>query len=244
MAFGAATLTFFSGFGLGTLLLPAFAIFVPIELAVGMTAIVHLLNNVLKFGLVFRGIRLHILLYFGLGAIIGAALGSFSLNMISRLGVFYHTSIWGHMSEVNYIEFLLGIVMLVFAFVEFYPRIVIAKIPLSIGGFISGFFGGLSGHQGALRTVFLAHRHLDKKVFIATGVAVSLLVDVTRLSFYQTNLATLTIPYELLIVGVLSALAGSILGKLLLEKTTMKVIQKIVGLALIFLGVSILTGLI
>lgn len=187
---------------------------------------------------------MHILLYFGLGAIIGAALGSFSLNMISRLGVFYHTSIWGYKSEVNFIEFLLGIVMLVFALVEFYPRIVIAKIPLSIGGFISGFFGGLSGHQGALRTVFLAHRHLDKKVFIATGVAVSLLVDVTRLSFYQTNLATLKIPYELLIVGVLSALAGSILGKLLLEKTTMKVIQKIVGLALIILGVSILTGLI
>jgi threonine/homoserine/homoserine lactone efflux protein len=75
-------------------------------------------------------------------------------------------------------------------------------------------------------------------------VAVSLLVDVTRLSFYQTNLATLKIPYELLIVGVLSALAGSILGKLLLERTTMKVIQKIVGLALIILGVSILTGLI
>ena len=37
----ASSLTFFSGFGLGTLLLPAFALFYPIELAVASTAVVH-----------------------------------------------------------------------------------------------------------------------------------------------------------------------------------------------------------
>ena len=44
----ASALTFFSGFGLGTLLLPAFALFVPIEQAVALTAIVHLLNSLFK----------------------------------------------------------------------------------------------------------------------------------------------------------------------------------------------------
>ena len=35
----ASGLTLFSGFGLGTVLLPAFAIFFPIEVAVAMTAV-------------------------------------------------------------------------------------------------------------------------------------------------------------------------------------------------------------
>jgi uncharacterized membrane protein YfcA len=44
-------LTLFSGFGLGTLLMPVFAIFFPIDLAVGLTAIVHFFNNLFKFAL-------------------------------------------------------------------------------------------------------------------------------------------------------------------------------------------------
>ena len=41
----ASGLTFFSGFGLGTLLLPAFALFVPVDRAIAVTAIVHFLNG-------------------------------------------------------------------------------------------------------------------------------------------------------------------------------------------------------
>jgi hypothetical protein len=44
-----AGLTLFSGFGLGTVLMPVFALFFPIDVAIGMTAIVHLSNNILKF---------------------------------------------------------------------------------------------------------------------------------------------------------------------------------------------------
>ena len=141
VAFSAAILTFFSGFGLGTLLLPAFALFVNLELAIAMTAIVHLANNVLKLGLVFRGINLTILCYFGVGALIGAGIGSFLLTLISDLGLFYKTTIWGSPREVNFIEFTIGILMLCFAIIEFYPKIKFATFPLSIGGFISGFFG-------------------------------------------------------------------------------------------------------
>ncbi len=39
-------LTLFSGFGLGTLLMPAFALFFPVEVAVEATAVVHLANNI------------------------------------------------------------------------------------------------------------------------------------------------------------------------------------------------------
>ena len=244
VAFGASTLTFFSGFGLGTLLLPAFALFVELEIAIAMTAIVHLANNLLKVGLVFRGINLQILLYFGVGAILVAGIGAYILSIISGFGTFYQTTLWGSSKSVNYVEFVLGIVILSFAIIEFNPKISTSKIPLAVGGFISGFFGGLSGHQGALRTAFLAHRALKKEVFIATGVCVSLLVDLTRLVFYREQLSNISITYSLLVVGILAALLGSVIGKILFDKTTMKSIQKIVCFALLLLGLSILSGLI
>ena len=54
VALGASFLTLFSGFGLSTLLMPAFALFFPLEAAIAMTAVVHLANNVFKLALVGR----------------------------------------------------------------------------------------------------------------------------------------------------------------------------------------------
>ena len=44
-AFLTAILTFFSGFGLGTILMPVFAIFFPIDIAIALTGVVHFANN-------------------------------------------------------------------------------------------------------------------------------------------------------------------------------------------------------
>ena len=41
-----SALTLFSGFGLGTILLPVFGLFFPIEIAVVLTALVHFMNNI------------------------------------------------------------------------------------------------------------------------------------------------------------------------------------------------------
>ena len=61
-------LTLFSGFGLGTILLPVFGIFFPIEVAIALTAIVHFLNNVFKLLLLGRHVDKRVLLRFGLPA--------------------------------------------------------------------------------------------------------------------------------------------------------------------------------
>ena len=47
-------LTMLSGFGLGTILMPVFALFFPLPLAIAATAVVHFANNLLKFGLIAR----------------------------------------------------------------------------------------------------------------------------------------------------------------------------------------------
>ena len=66
VAFAASAMTFLSGFGLCTLLLPAFAFFYPIELAVASTAIVHFLNGLFKLALVGRFASWRIVLRFGI----------------------------------------------------------------------------------------------------------------------------------------------------------------------------------
>ena len=65
----ASALTFFSGFGLGTLLLPAFVLFFPIEQAVALTAIVHFLNSLFKLALTGRHADRKVVVRFGLPAI-------------------------------------------------------------------------------------------------------------------------------------------------------------------------------
>ena len=55
-SFAASLLTFFAGFGLGTIMLPVFAIFFPLELAIAATAIVHFANNIFKYALLRREI--------------------------------------------------------------------------------------------------------------------------------------------------------------------------------------------
>jgi uncharacterized protein len=76
LAFLVSALTFFSGFGLGTLLLPAFIAFYPAEIAVGLTAVVHALNNIFKFGLVRRDINWPVVFRFGLPAVLFAYFGA------------------------------------------------------------------------------------------------------------------------------------------------------------------------
>ena len=53
-----------------------------------------------------------------------------------------------------------------------------------IGGFGSGFFGGLTGHQGALRAMFLQKRLPDKAEYAATAAVLALVVDLTRIPVY------------------------------------------------------------
>ena len=80
----ASGLTLFSGFGLGTLLLPVFAIFFPVDVAVALTAIVHLLNNLFKLLLLGKHAEKRVALKFGVPALLAAFLGAFAGSRLVR----------------------------------------------------------------------------------------------------------------------------------------------------------------
>ena len=72
VAFLGSALTLFSGFGLGTILVPVFAIFFPIEIAIALTAIVHFLTNIFKLTLLGRNANKSVIVRFGIPEMLSA----------------------------------------------------------------------------------------------------------------------------------------------------------------------------
>src|SRR3972149_9319644 len=80
-----SALTLFSGFGLGTLLMPVFALFFPVEVAVASTAIVHLCNNLFKVALVGRNADWGVFVRFALPAALAGIVGALLLTYVTGL---------------------------------------------------------------------------------------------------------------------------------------------------------------
>jgi uncharacterized protein len=246
----ASFLTFFSGFGLGTILLPVFALYYPLPIAIGLTACVHLLNNVFKLKLVFKNIDWKLVLKFGVPSIIGAFIGASMLKTFLEMDtVILHFSVFKIEFFITVINATVGSVIILFSIIELsshLSNITFNKKYLISGGIISGFFGGFSGHQGALRSAFLLRLNLDKSIFIATGVFIACCVDVIRLSFY-TNFSILkneNINYLLLVLAVFSAWAGAYAGNKLFKKTTTAFFKWSVGGFMLLMGILIFLGII
>ena len=249
VALFASGLTFFSGFGLGTLLLPVFALFFPMESAVALTAVVHFLNGLFKITLVGRRADRGIIVRFGLPAIAAAIAGAWVLVRLSQMKPLLTYSAFGRDVQVMPVKLVVALVLLFFVLVELLPRyrnLSIGPRYMSVGGVLSGFFGGLSGMQGALRSAFLARSGLSKEVFVATGVVVACLIDVTRLGMYTRTLRSehAHIDYRLLGAAVVSAFLGAMLGNRYLKHLTMRAIQRIVGIMLFLVALGLGSGLI
>ncbi|MBT8141264.1 MAG: sulfite exporter TauE/SafE family protein [Gammaproteobacteria bacterium] len=250
-AFAVSLLTLFSGFGLGTLLLPAFVWFMPVEAAVATTALVHAANNLFKLFLLGRAANKKVLMRFGLPAVVMAFVGAYALTRFSGAGVLYQWEFLGREAEVSSIKIVLGSLILAFALFELVPRLQKMRVSsryLSLGGAMSGFFGGLSGHQGALRAAFLTPLGLSSSEFVATQAVLAVMVDAARLLIYGWAFVLLKntsveIPWNLVAVASVSAFAGAVLGKKMLHKVTMHSIRLLVGSLLLLVGAALVAGI-
>ncbi|MEA3231056.1 MAG: sulfite exporter TauE/SafE family protein [Thermodesulfobacteriota bacterium] len=254
VAFAVSGLTLFSGFGLGTLLMPAFALFFPIEVAVAATAIVHLANNIFKVALVGKKADFSVVLKFALPAAAMAMIGALLLNFFTTVQPLVQYVFAGRTCTITPEKLVISALIVVFAVMELNPRFEKLSFDpkfIPLGGALSGFFGGLSGLQGALRTAFLSRAGLEKEAFIGTMVVSAVVVDVSRLLIYGITFFSRDFEVlknqggvELVIAGTLCAFCGAFIGSRLVKKVTMRTIQVIVGVMLLLVGLSIGTGLI
>ncbi len=245
----ASALTVFSGFGLGTILLPVFALFFQAPIAVAMTAIVHFGNNLAKLVVFAKFADRTVVRRFGLPALLASFVGARALLQLADDGPLLRYVLFNRVHDVTLLGIVLGLVIAVFAMWETVPRLARVGFDpkyLPIGGALSGFFGGLSGNQGALRSAFLMRCGLSKEAFIGTGVVIACLVDAARLALYgrQMNLNGVREGWPHVVAALVCAALGVVLSRHLLNRVSMAAIRRLVTGMLLVIAALLIVGLV
>jgi hypothetical protein len=157
-------------------------------------------------------------------------------------------------AEVTTVKIVIGVLILAFTAIEAAPAFKRMSIPLKwmpLGGAVSGFFGGVSGHQGALRTAFLVRANLDKKQLVGTMAVCSLAVDLVRTGVYGATFVRQdwsafrnSGAVWLILIAMFAAFAGSVLGAMLVTKITIDSLQRFIAVMLALIGVAMMTGVV
>lgn len=247
-------LTLFAGFGFGTLMLPVFALFFPVDVAVAATAVVHFTRQVFKVAVIGKWANRAVVLRFAPPAAVGALVGAWLLQRASALPALATYTLDGRAHAVTPIKVTMAVLILAAAAFEVVPRLErlsASRRWLPVGGALSGFFGGLSGHQGALRMAFLRRWNLSKEALLGTSAVCSLVIDAARLAVYGATEAVshrdrLLASGLAWLVGAacVSAFVGSLVGARLVKRVSMTVVRIAMTVMLVVTALLLGAGLI
>jgi uncharacterized membrane protein YfcA len=217
-----------SGFGIGSLLTPLLALQFGTPVAVAAVAIPHALATAVRGWRLRHAIDWDVLRRFGL---ISAAGGLAGALLYSRLGSVELTIALGCLLVLTGIAGVTGWTSKV------HPR---GVVPWLLG-LISGFFGGLAGNQGGLRSAALLAFNLGPVPFVATATATGVLVDAARTPVYLWQagpvLASLVLPIAVASAGVL---VGTIAGERILLKLPRDRFRQVVSVLIGAIGVMLI----
>ena len=220
-----SVITLFTGFGVGTIMMPVMALFFDVKVAIFLAAIVHFFNNVSRLILYRTEINWQIIKRFGVISIIGAFIGSFAQ--------IYLDSAW--------LKTGVGLFLTIYAVLTLVPGKIKFELPRSldfIGGFLSGLIGGLIGNQGAIRSVYLLGYGLQKQELVVSAALIAVIIDSTRIPVYAySNFQYLQDNMLLLSTVIASAILGTVLGSRILPKVSYDLFKKIILIGVLILGV-------
>lgn len=232
----------------------AFALFFPIEVAVAATAVVHGTNNAFKMMVVGQNADRSLVIKFGVPAIMAAFAGAAVLGYVSGFGELLSYSIGSKTAVITPVKLVMAALMFVFAMFDLLPALRDLRFErryLFMGGLLSGFFGGLSGHQGALRSAFLVKTGVSPQAFVGTNAAIGFMVDMARIATYAALvfMARASSPirpdqWPLIFAGIMAASAGVLIGRRWLHKVTMAIIQAVTGFLLLAVAFALGAGII
>jgi len=224
-AAGVGTLT---GFGTSTIIVPVVLLFFPLPQTLLLVGVIHLFGDLWKMLLFRQGIRWKLILSFGIPGVIASFIGASLIFIIP-----------------DYIlSRVLGVFIITYTlFLVISPSFQIKKNTLNtmFGGVLSGFFAGIFGMGGAIRSAFLAAFNLPKSVYIASAGAIALFTDITRLSAYLSGGVRLE-PFLLwgILLFIPASFAGAYTAKGFVEKIPQKKFRMVIALFLFLIGVRLL----
>jgi len=219
-----------TGFGTSTLLVPVVALFVKLPETLLLVGIIHWCTDVWTLVLFREGVRWRLIIAFGVPGIILAVIGA-------RLTFVVNTVILSRILG----GLLIGYVALLLAMPSL--RLPSNDATAISGGAASGFLAGLTGIGGPVRSAFLSAFDLPKAIYLATGGAIALAMDSVRIPVYVAGGTRLGTPLSLgLIAFVPLSLAGSIAGRLAVEKVRQERYRTVVAVALLALSIKLLVA--
>jgi uncharacterized membrane protein YfcA len=167
----AAAIAAIAGFGIGSLLTPLLALRFGTKLAVAIVSVPHFVATAFRFATLRRHVDRRVLIEFGIMSAIGGLIGALLNAKLSSPAL----------TIVFALLLILAGTSSLFGWTE---RIHLGRTGTWIAGQLSGFFGGLVGNQGGIRSAALLGFDIPKERFVATATAIALMVDGARMPVY------------------------------------------------------------
>jgi uncharacterized membrane protein YfcA len=230
-AIAAGAVAAVSGFGIGSLLTPLIALQAGTKTAVAAVSLPHLIGTGLRFWRLRDSLDRRVFWRFGLTSAAGGLAGALLNARASSPAL---TIVFGS--------------LLVFAGA--------AQITGSaqrwrfhgsvawIAGALSGFFGGLVGNQGGIRSAAMLGFDLPKERFVATATAIALIVDAARMPVYvAVERAQVAAIWSLVAIASVGVVVGTLAGQRVLAIVPEQRFKQIVGAIILLLGIAMLVNL-
>lgn len=218
-----------SGFGLSTIMTPILVLFLPLPETILFVCIIHWFHDVWKLGFFWHGIEWWLFLSFGVPTIIAAFLGSLLVSP----------------AQSTLLSVLLGLFLISSMLIIYVvPKVFIPHnwVTQMIGGALSGFFAGIFGIRGVVRSLFFLSFDLQKATFIGTTGAISILLDSTRFVtyFFIKGIRVAAFPWWTFVVFVATSFLGAYVGYLILGKIPEEKFRLVVAAFLLAVGIKLL----
>jgi uncharacterized protein len=226
----AGALAAVAGFGIGSLLTPAFAFETGTNLAVAAVAIPHLDGSAQRYWMLRRHVDRRMLLGFGLASAAGGLAGALA-----------HT--WLESRALGIVFGLLLVLAAIAEFTGWMERVRWGRRAAWFAGAVSGGLGGLVGNQGGIRSAAMLGFEVPKESFVATAAAIALFVDATRVPVYlAVQWREIAAVWPLVAVATAAVVAGTALGTRALGRLPQRFFRRLVAVLLLALGVYMALG--
>jgi uncharacterized membrane protein YfcA len=216
------------GFGIGSVLTPLLAVQFGTNAAVAAVSLPHALATAVRGWRLRKNIDWSILKGFGVLSAVGALGGAL---LYTRLGPTTLTRVLGALLLLTSLTQLTG----------WSSRWPPTGPLVAVFGLLSGFFGGVAGNQGGLRSAAMLAFNVPPLRFVATATATGVLVDLARAPVYLwysgSSILSLWLPISIAAVGVL---AGTLLGERILLGLSPRRFGQVVAVAVGALGTWLL----
>jgi uncharacterized membrane protein YfcA len=214
-----------SGFGIGSILTPLLASQLDTKLAVAVVSLPHLVATAARFATLNKQLDKHIFWNFGLlsaaGGFSGALLNAYAGGRALTL-VFAALLLFAGISGLT----------------GFAQRMRFGRRAAWIAGATSGFFGGLVGNQGGIRSAALMGFDIPREAYVATATAIGLIVDAARMPVYfSTQWNGIASAWRLIAIAIVGVLIGTFSGVHLLRQMSEKIFRRSLSLLITALGV-------